>query len=87
MVEDLIVEDNSIKGVILDNGDKYYCTSLVLTTGTYLKSKILVGDTHKYEGPHGEVSSKHLSDKLRDLGLEIQRLKNRNSSKNRSHNS
>lgn len=75
MVEDLIVEDNSIKGVILDNGDKYYCTSLVLTTGTYLKSKILVGDTHKYEGPHGEVSSKHLSDKLRALGLEIQRLK------------
>lgn len=75
MVEDLIVEDNSIKGVILDNGDKYYCISLVLTTGTYLKSKILVGDTHKYEGPHGEVSSKHLSDKLRDLGLEIQRLK------------
>ena len=75
MVEDLIVEDNSIKGVILDNGDKYYCISLVLTTGTYLKSKILVGDTNKYEGPHGEVSSKHLSDKLRALGLEIQRLK------------
>lgn len=75
MVEDLIVEHNSIKGVILDNGDKYYCISLVLTTGTYLKSKILVGDTHKYEGPHGEVSSKHLSDKLRALGLEIQRLK------------
>ena len=75
MVENLIVEDNSIKGVILDNGDKYYCISLVLTTGTYLKSKILVGDTHKYEGPHGEVSSKHLSDKLRALGLEIQRLK------------
>lgn len=75
MVEDLIVEDNSIKGVILDNRDKYYCISLVLTTGTYLKSKILVGDTHKYEGPHGEVSSKHLSDKLRALGLEIQRLK------------
>lgn len=75
MVEDLIVEDNSIKGVISDNGDKYYCISLVLTTGTYLKSKILVGDTHKYEGPHGEISSKHLSDKLRALGLEIQRLK------------
>ena len=75
MVEDLIVEHNSIKGVILDDGDKYYCISLVLTTGTYLKSKILVGDTHKYEGPHGEVSSKHLSDKLKSLGLEIQRLK------------
>ena len=75
MVEDLIVEDKTIKGIKTDDGRTYYCTCLVLTTGTYLKSKILVGDTHKFEGPHGETSSKHLSDKLRDLGFEIQRLK------------
>ena len=75
MVEDLIVEDNTIKGIITAEGEKIMCTCLVLTTGTYLKSKILVGDTHKFEGPHGEVSSKHLSDKLRELGIEIQRLK------------
>ena len=75
MIEDLIVEDNTIKGVITDEGKEIMCEALVLTTGTYLKSKILVGETHKFEGPHGEVSSKHLSDKLRDLGIEIQRLK------------
>ena len=75
MVEDLIVEDNTIKGIITADGRKFKCKTLVLTTGTYLKSKILVGDTHKFEGPHGEESSKHLSDKLRELGFEIQRLK------------
>ncbi|MCR5224432.1 MAG: tRNA uridine-5-carboxymethylaminomethyl(34) synthesis enzyme MnmG [Bacilli bacterium] len=75
MIEDLIVEDNTIKGVITADGTKYECTCLVLTTGTYLKSKILVGSSFKYEGPHGEESSKHLSDKLRELGLEIIRLK------------
>ena len=75
MVEDLIVEDNTIKGIITAEGKEIMCEALVLTTGTYLKSKILVGETYKFEGPHGEVSSKHLSDKLRELGIEIQRLK------------
>ncbi len=75
MVEDLIVENNEIKGVVTLTGEKYYCKALILTTGTYLKSKILIGDTSKQEGPHGEVSSKHLSDKLASLGFEIQRLK------------
>ena len=75
MVEDLIVEDSTIKGIITANGEKYLCDALILTTGTYLKSKILVGSTSKADGPHGEESSKHLSDKLRDLGFKILRLK------------
>ncbi len=75
MVEDLIVEDNTIKGIITSNNDEYLCDALILTTGTYLKSKILVGSTSKEEGPHGETSSKHLSDKLKSLGFKILRLK------------
>lgn len=75
MVEDLIVEDNTIKGVVTANDETINCQCLILTTGTYLKSKILVGDTSKAEGPHGETSSKHLSDKLASLGFSIQRLK------------
>lgn len=75
MVEDLIVEDNTIKGIITANNEQINCKCLILTTGTYLKSKILVGDTSKAEGPHGETSSKHLSDKLASLGFTIQRLK------------
>lgn len=75
MVEDLIVEEKVIKGIITDSGKEYMCDALILTTGTYLKSKILIGDTSKQEGPHGEKSSKHLSDKLKSLGFELQRLK------------
>ena len=41
MVEDLIVENNCIKGVILADNREYLCRALILTTGTYLKSKIL----------------------------------------------
>ena len=59
MVEDLIVEDDTIKGIITAEGKEIMCTCLVLTTGTYLKSKILVGDTHKFEGPHGILCLRH----------------------------
>lgn len=75
MVEDLIVENKDIKGVISATNKEYFCDALILTTGTYLKSKILIGDKSKEEGPHGEESSKNLSNKLKDLGFEIQRLK------------
>ena len=75
MIEDLIVEDNKIKGVITENNEKFLCDALILTTGTYLKSKILIGDKHKNEGPHGERRSINLSNKLKSLGFEIQRLK------------
>lgn len=75
MVEDLITDNNTIKGIILEDGTKYFCKSLVLTTGTYLRSKILVGDTNKLEGPHGERRSKFLSTKLKELGFDILRLK------------
>ena len=74
-VEDLIVEDNVVKGVILDNGEKISSKAVILTTGTYLKADILVGAERTPGGPHGEKESKHLSDKLKCYGLTIQRLK------------
>ena len=74
-VEDLIVEDNIVKGVILDNGERINSKSVILTTGTYLKADILVGAERTPGGPHGEKESKHLSDKLKSYGLTIQRLK------------
>ena len=75
IVEDLIVEDNVVKGVILENGDKITSNAVILTTGTYLKADIMVGDTRRREGPHGEKPSNHLSDRLKDYGLRIIRLK------------
>ena len=44
MVEDLIIEDNCAKGVILADGHEIKGTIVILTTGTYLKSEILCGD-------------------------------------------
>lgn len=75
MVEDLIVENQCVKGIILDNGKKITSKRVILTTGTYLKADILVGDTRRREGPHGERPSNHLSDRLKDLGFHIIRLK------------
>ena len=75
MVEDLTIENNKITGVIFEDGNKVDCDALILTTGTYLKSKILIGDTNKLEGPHGERRSNHLSDKLAEIGFDIIRLK------------
>ena len=75
LVENLITDNNKIKGVILENGEEISCNSVILTTGTYLKSDILIGDTRHREGPHGERPSQHLSDSLEKLGFKIIRLK------------
>ncbi len=75
LVEDLIVEDNKVKGVVLENGEKIYAKAVVLTTGTYLKAVVLRGAKKTVSGPHGERPSKFLSDKLREYGFTIQRLK------------
>ena len=75
LVEDLIVENNKIKGVVLENNEKIYGAAVILTTGTYLKADIMVGDTRRREGPHGERPSNHLSDNLKKYGFKIIRLK------------
>ncbi len=74
-VEDIIVQDKKIKGLKLNNNEEIYCETLILTTGTYLKSNILRGDKSIESGPHGEKRSNFLSDNLKKLGFSIQRLK------------
>ena len=75
LVEHLIVEDNKIKGVILNDNTKIEANVVILTTGTYLKGTILVGDSKTPGGPHGEKESKFLSDDLKKIGFKILRLK------------
>lgn len=75
IVEHLIVENQKIKGVILETGEKIESGIVILTTGTYLKGSILVGDKKTPGGPHGERESKFLSNDLRKLGFRILRLK------------
>ena len=75
MVEDLIVYNNKIKGVVLENGEQILSKAVILTTGTYLKASIMVGSTRTSSGPHGERRSNYLSDNLRKLGFKVIRLK------------
>lgn len=75
MVEDLIVENQKVYGIILSDGKKITSKKVVLTTGTYLKADILVGSERTRSGPHGEKTSLHLSDKLKSYGFDILRLK------------
>ena len=75
MVENLIVKDNKVGGVILSDGKELKSDAVILTTGTYLKANILIGSENTPGGPHGEARSNNLSDNLKELGLDIQRLK------------
>lgn len=75
MVEDLIIKDNKIQGVILEDGTKISAKIVILTTGTYLKAQRLIGSEITAGGPHNEKESKYLSENLKKHGFEIQRLK------------
>ena len=75
MVEDLIVKNNVVKGIILDNGEEILADAVILTTGTYLNANILIGSENTPNGPHGEKRSNFLSTKLRENGFNIKRLK------------
>lgn len=75
MVEDLIVRENKVYGVVLADGTKIESDAVILTTGTYLKGNILIGSENTPGGPHGEARSNFLSDRLKEYGLKIQRLK------------
>ena len=73
-VDDLVVEDKVCKGVVV-NGKQYLSKATILTTGTYMEAKILVGHTSKKEGPDGQSGAYGLSPNLKRLGLDIIRLK------------
>ena len=75
MVEDLIVEGDECKGVILADGTRYESHTTILTAGTYLKAEVLVGHSKTPSGPDKQKESLYLSSKLKDYGFRIQRLK------------
>jgi tRNA uridine 5-carboxymethylaminomethyl modification enzyme len=75
MVEDLILDNKTIKGVILSNKTTIFCQAVILTTGTYMRADVLVGDSKRRSGPDNQKPSMHLSDNLKKLGFDILRLK------------
>ncbi|AEI46455.1 tRNA uridine-5-carboxymethylaminomethyl(34) synthesis enzyme MnmG [Paenibacillus mucilaginosus] len=75
MVEELIVEDGVCRGVITKTGATYYGKAIVLTTGTYLRGKIIMGELMYESGPNNQQPSVKLAEDLRKHGLELVRFK------------
>jgi len=75
MLEDLVVENRQIKGVVTKSKAIFHCKTVILTTGTFLKGLIHVGDFSYSAGRAGEQSADKASDGLSNLGFELGRLK------------
>ncbi len=75
LVDELVLKENSVEGIKLNNGDIIFSKTVILTTGTYLNSSILIGTQAKASGPEGEPTTFGLSNQLKKLGFEIIRLK------------
>ncbi|MDN5293503.1 MAG: tRNA uridine 5-carboxymethylaminomethyl modification enzyme [Eubacteriales bacterium] len=75
MVERLLVEGERIKGVVTHTGAIFEARAVVVTTGTYLRGRIIIGDVTYQGGPNGQYASINLSHSLRELGFELGRFK------------
>ncbi|ASN03798.1 tRNA uridine-5-carboxymethylaminomethyl(34) synthesis enzyme MnmG [Virgibacillus necropolis] len=75
MVEKLIVEDGICKGVVTETKAAYHAETVIITTGTFMRGKVLIGDLEYESGPNNQRVSVKLSEHLEELGFELTRFK------------
>ncbi|WP_100332687.1 tRNA uridine-5-carboxymethylaminomethyl(34) synthesis enzyme MnmG [Bacillus xiapuensis] len=75
MVEKLVIEDGECRGVITQTGAKYAAKAVVITTGTFLRGEIIIGDLKYSSGPNNQQPAIKLSEHLEELGFELVRFK------------
>ncbi len=75
LAERLIVEKNRACGIVTNTGARFEAGAVILTTGTYLKGRIIIGDLSFPGGPNGQFPSNALSVSLADWGLRLGRFK------------
>ncbi|MGF2618425.1 tRNA uridine-5-carboxymethylaminomethyl(34) synthesis enzyme MnmG [Rossellomorea vietnamensis] len=75
MVESLIIEDGECKGVVTQTGAGYRAKTVVITTGTFLRGEIILGDLKYSSGPNNQQPSIKLSEHLQELGFDMVRFK------------
>lgn len=74
-ITDLCVEHGRVTGVYTACGAKLSCGAVVLATGVYLKSRVIIGEFSQESGPSGLLGANHLSGALNRLGITLQRFK------------
>lgn len=75
MVEEVLVENNKITGILTKNNEMIPAKIVILTSGTFMDSKILIGHTSESFGPNHQPTTKQLSKSLREVGFKTFRLK------------
>ncbi|WP_047983446.1 tRNA uridine-5-carboxymethylaminomethyl(34) synthesis enzyme MnmG [Ornithinibacillus californiensis] len=75
MVDKIFVEDGICKGVITETGALYQAETVIITTGTFMRGKVLMGDLEYESGPNNQRTSVKLSENLEELGIELTRFK------------
>ncbi|WP_181350761.1 tRNA uridine-5-carboxymethylaminomethyl(34) synthesis enzyme MnmG [Thalassobacillus sp. CUG 92003] len=75
MVEKLLVEDNQIKGVVTETKAAYYAPTVIVTTGTFMRGKVIIGELEYESGPNNQRTSVTLSEQLEELGINMVRFK------------
>ncbi|MBC1718801.1 tRNA uridine-5-carboxymethylaminomethyl(34) synthesis enzyme MnmG [Listeria welshimeri] len=75
LVDHLVIEDGVCKGVITNSGAIYYAKTVVITTGTFSRGEIIVGELRYSSGPNNQQPSVKLSEHLEELGFELRRFK------------
>ncbi|RKD22877.1 tRNA uridine(34) 5-carboxymethylaminomethyl synthesis enzyme MnmG [Ammoniphilus oxalaticus] len=75
LVEELIVNNGVCEGVVTKTGARYKAKAVVLTTGTYLRGNIIIGELQYESGPNNMAPSINLSYNLQELGFELVRFK------------
>jgi tRNA uridine 5-carboxymethylaminomethyl modification enzyme len=71
----ILVDDGRVVGLAMEDGDRYECAALVVTTGTFLNGLIHVGPEQRPAGRHGEPPSRDLAESIKSFGFEWGRLK------------
>lgn len=74
-VTDILAKDGQVTGVRLYSGAVYHAKAVILCTGTYLKARCIYGDVSMHTGPNGLQAANHLTDSLKNLGIEMYRFK------------
>jgi len=75
LVERLLIEDGKCVGVVTNTGAEYRAKAVVVTTGTFMRGKIIIGELSYESGPNNQMPSINLSKHLEELGLELARFK------------
>ena len=72
---EILAKDGKIEGIKTFSGAVYYCKAVILATGTYLRARCIYGDVSNPTGPNGLQAANHLTESLKNLGIEMYRFK------------